>query len=334
MYNKNKHLAEKKYMDHAPTLKDIEAAYKRIEPYIHRTHVMQSQLLNHMSGGVKLYFKCENFQKSGSFKARGACNAVLSLSDEDAKKGVTTHSSGNHAAALAMAASLRKIPAYIVMPKNATKIKQNAVKGYGAEVTLCEPTQTARENTMEDIHQKTGAMIIHPYDNYDVIAGQGTVALEFLQAIPELEMIIVPIGGGGLISGIAIAAKSIKPNIKIIGVEPELANDAYKSFKVGHRIIEKNLKHTIADGLKMSIGERNFPIVQQYVDDIVTVSETSIANAMRKIWEVMKIVVEPSGAVPYAAVLEQKIQLPKRVGIVLTGGNVDLEHLPWQELLS
>lgn len=318
-------------MNQPPTLEDIKIAHQRVKPYIHHTPIMTCQFFNHLTGAT-LFFKCENFQKTGSFKVRGACNTVFVLSDSEAEKGVITHSSGNHAAALAMAASLRKIPAYIIMPDDAPKIKQATVKGFGGQVTLTP--QKMREQTMEEIREKTGATVVHPFDDYRVITGQGTIALEILDAIQNLDIILVPVGGCGLISGIAIAAKTLHPKIKIIAVEPSGADDTYRSIKAGHRITDTEHK-TIADGLRMTIGVRNFPIVQQYVDNIVTVSEEGISNAMRKIWETMKIIVEPSGAVPFAALLENKIDVKnKRVALVLTGGNVDLDKLPWQSNLN
>lgn len=314
-------------MNHPPTLEDIQAAHQRIKPYIHQTPIFTCQFFDKLFGN-SLFFKCENFQKTGSFKARGACNTVFVLNENEAEKGVITHSSGNHAAALAMAASLRNIPAYIIMPDDAPKFKQAAVKGFGGQVTLTP--QKMREETMEEVRQKTGATVIHPFDDYRVITGQGTIALEILDSIKNVDIILVPVGGCGLISGISIAAKSLQSNIKIIAVEPAGADDTYQSIKAGHRITGTE-HNTIADGLRMTIGVRNFPIVQQYVDDIVTVSEENIANAMRKIWEMMKIVVEPSGAVPFAALLEKKVNVNnKRIALVLTGGNVDLDKLPWQ----
>ncbi len=278
-----------------------------------------------------IFFKCENFQRAGAFKFRGACNAVFSLSDDEAEKGVATHSSGNHGQALALAAKLRGIPAHIVMPENSPNIKIAAVKGYGANVTLCEPTQKARENTLLNVQKETGAVFIHPYDNEDVIAGQGTAAKELLDEIPGLDMILAPIGGGGLMSGTAISCRHLKRGIKVIGTEPELANDAFLSFKMGERQFPDTTK-TVADGLRTTLSERTFRIISQHLDEIVTVSEESIIRSMRLIWERMNIIIEPSGAVPFAAVLEGGVSVSgKKAGIILTGGNLDLERLPWQE---
>jgi threonine dehydratase len=306
----------------------IRAAHERIRQHIHRTPVLTSERLDEASG-VSLFFKCENFQKIGAFKARGATNAVLSLDDATAGRGVATHSSGNHGAAVARAAKLRRIPAHIVMPSNSAKVKIRAVEGYSVQVVFCEPTEEAREATCADVIKRTGATLIHSFENEDVIAGQGTAAVELLQDVPDLDLLMCPVGGGGLLSGTAIAAKSMRPKIKVIAVEPANADDAAQSFRAGRRIVTAK-KFTIADGLRTSIGEPNFVIVQRHVDDIVTVSEEAIVAAMRIIWEAMKIVIEPSAAVPYAALLESKIDATgKRVGIILTGGNVDLDALPW-----
>lgn len=311
----------------ALNLDRIRAAHERIRAYIHRTPVLTSSRLDEASG-VKLFFKCENFQKVGAFKARGATNAVFVLDDTSAKRGVVTHSSGNHGTAVARAAKLRKIPARIVMPKNSTKVKVRAVETYGADIVFCEATQEAREATCAALIAETGATLIHPFENEDVMAGQGTAAIELLEEA-DIDLLLCPIGGGGLLCGTAIAAKSMQPKIKVIAVEPANADDAAKSFRAGKRIVTKK-NFTIADGLRTNVGERNFPIIQRYVNDVVTVSEEAIASAMRTIWETMKIVIEPSAAVPYAAILEEKIDIVgKRVGIILTGGNVDLEALPW-----
>ncbi|HEY6155719.1 MAG TPA: pyridoxal-phosphate dependent enzyme, partial [Candidatus Udaeobacter sp.] len=271
----------------------------------------------------------ENFQKIGAFKARGATNAVFALDDEIARRGVATHSSGNHGAAVARAAKLRGVPSHIVMPSNSAKVKIRSVQGYGADVIFCEPTEESRELKCAEVINKTGATLIHSFENEHVIAGQGTAAMEFLEDVPELDVIMCPVGGGGLLSGTAIAAKSMRPQITVVAVEPENADDAAQSFHAGRRLVtEKNF--TIADGLRTNIGEPNFAIIQQYVDDIVTVSEEAIVFAMRTIWETMKIVIEPSAAVPYAAIQGSKIDLGgKRVGIILTGGNIDLDALPW-----
>lgn len=309
-------------------LDTIRTAHQRIRPYIHRTPVLTNSWLNDACG-ASLFFKCENFQKIGAFKARGATNAVFALQDETARPGVATHSSGNHGAAVARAAKLRGVPAHIVMPSNSAKVKLRSVQGYGAEVTLCEPTEESREFACAEVINKTGATLIHSFENEHVIAGQGTAAMEFVEDVPDLDVIMCPIGGGGLLSGTAIAAKSMRSQIKVIAVEPENADDAAQSFRAGRRLVTEKT-FTIADGLRTNIGEPNFPIIQQYVDDIVTVSEEAIVSAMRTIWETMKIVIEPSAAVPYAAIQESKIDVGgKRVGIILTGGNIDLDALPW-----
>ena len=309
------------------TLADIRAAHARIRDKIHRTPVMTSETLNGLAGAT-LFFKCENLQKVGAFKARGATNAVFSLSDAEARRGVVTHSSGNHAAALARAAKLRGIPAYIVMPSTAPKAKVASVRRYGGEVIFCEPTLEARETTAQQVIKKTGAAFIHPYNDLRVMAGQGTTALELLEDVSDLDLMLCPVGGGGLLSGIATAAKSLKPHIKIVGVEPADADDAQRSFKAGH-IIPSVKPSTIADGLLTSLGEKTFAEIQRHVDDIVTVSEEGIVRAMRLIWEVMKIIVEPSGAVSYAAVVEGKVKVEgKRIGLILSGGNLDLDYLP------
>jgi threonine dehydratase len=322
----------------SPNLDAIRAAHQRIRPYIHRTPVLTSSRLDAASG-ASLFFKCESFQKVGAFKARGATNAVFVLDDEAARCGVATHSSGNHGAAVARAAKLRGIPAYIVMPSNSAKVKMHAVESYGAQVVFCEPTEESREIKCAEVINKTGATLIHSFENEHVIAGQGTAAVELLEEIPDLDVIMCPVGGGGLLSGTALVAKSTRPQIKVIAVEPDNADDAAQSFRAGRRLVTEK-KFTIADGLRTNIGEPNFAIVQKYVDDIVTVSEEAIVSAMRTIWETMKIVIEPSAAVPYAAIMENKIAPPslgygaasvrgKRVGIILTGGNVDLDALPW-----
>ena len=306
----------------------IRAAHEQIRAHIHRTPVLTSSRLNEASG-ASLFFKCENFQKIGAFKARGATTAVFSLDDATARRGVTTHSSGNHGAAVARAAKLRGISAHIVMPSNSAKVKVRAVEGYGAHVVFCEPTEKAREEKCAEVIKKTGATLIHSFENEHVIAGQGTAAVEFLEDIPELDVLTCPVGGGGLLAGTAMAAKSLRPQIKVIAVEPENVDDAAQSFRAGRRLVTEK-KFTIADGLRTNVGDPNFAIIQRYVDDIVTVSEEAIVRAMRTIWETMKIIVEPSAAVPFAAILENKINTAgKRAGIILTGGNVDLDALPW-----
>ena len=311
-----------------PDLAAIRTAHDRIRPYIHRTPVLTSERLNAACGG-KLCFKTENFQKAGAFKSRGAVNAVFSLDEATARRGVATHSSGNHAAALARAAKLRGIPAHIVMPSNSSKVKVRAVEGYGGRLTFCEPTQSARETTCARIIAETGATLIHPYENDAVIAGQGTAVIELLEDAPGLDVVLCPVGGGGLLAGTAIAAKALQAGIQIIATEPAGAADTYRSFQAGH-IIPLEQAATIADGLRTTIGRQNFEITRRLVDDVVIVSEEAIVAAMRAIWETMKIVVEPSGAVPYAAVLEGKVNVAgRRVGLILSGGNVDLDALPW-----
>jgi threonine dehydratase len=309
-------------------LDTIHAAHQRIRPYVHRTPVLTNSWLNDACRAT-LFFKCENFQKIGAFKARGAINAVFALDDETAQRGVATHSSGNHGAAVARAAKLRGVPAHIVMPSNSAKVKVRAVESYGAQVVFCEPTEQSREIKCAEVINKTGATLIHSFENEHVIAGQGTAAMELLEDVSDLDVIMCPVGGGGLLSGTAIGAKSMRPQIKVIAVEPENADDAAQSFRAGRRLVTEK-KFTIADGLRTNVGEPNFGIIQQYVDNIVTVSEQAIVSAMRTIWETMKIVIEPSAAVPYAAIAERVIDVEsKRVGIILTGGNVDLDALPW-----
>jgi threonine dehydratase len=302
-------------------------AHERIRPHIHRTPVLTSERLDHASG-AKLFFKCENLQKIGAFKARGATNAVFSLDDAIAKRGVATHSSGNHGTALARAAKLRGIPAHIVMPKNSARVKIRAVESFDAHIVFCEPNDAAREAACADVIAKTGATLIHSFENEDVIAGQGTAVIELLEDA-DVDLVICPVGGGGLLAGNAVAAKSLRPEIKVIAAEPANADDAAQSFRAKKRIVTEK-KFTIGDGLRTNVGERTFPIIQRYVDGIVTVSEDAIIAAMRTIWETMKIIIEPSSAVPYAAIADRKIDIAdKRVGIILTGGNVDLDALPW-----
>jgi threonine dehydratase len=309
-------------------LDSIRAAHERIRLYINHTPVLTSSRLDDASG-ASLFFKCENFQKVGAFKARGATNAVFSLDDATAMCGVATHSSGNHGAALARAAKLRGILAHIVMPSNSAKVKVRGVEAYGAHIVFCEPTEAARESACEDVIAKTGATLIHSFENEDVIAGQGTAAVELLEGVSDLDLVMCPVGGGGLLCGTAVAAKSMRPKIQVIAVEPANADDAAQSFRAG-RLIRTKKKFTIADGLRTNVGTPNFVIIERYVDDIVTVNEEAIISAMRTIWETMKIVIEPSAAVPYAAILESKIDIGgRRVGVILTGGNVDLDALPW-----
>jgi threonine dehydratase len=316
-------------MNRALDLAAIRGAHERIRPHIHRTPVLTSARLD-SANGASLFFKCENFQKVGAFKARGATNAVFMLDEASAKRGVATHSSGNHAAALSRAAKLRGVPAHIVMPSNSSKVKVHAVEGYGGRIVFCEPTQAAREQSCADVIAKTGATLIHPFENENVMAGQGTVALEFLEDVADVDLVLCPVGGGGLLCGTAVAAKTLRPKIKVIATEPANADDAAQSFRTG-RLLPIEKPDTIADGLRTNVGAPNFPIIQRYVDDIVTVSEESIVAAMRTIWETLKIIIEPSAAVPYAAILERKIDIGgRRVGIIITGGNVDLDALPWK----
>ena len=312
------------------TIRDIQQAAQRIKPYIHRTPVMTNESLN-QKVGVQVFMKCENLQKVGAFKFRGASNAVWSLTDEEAARGVVTHSSGNHAQALALAAKMRGISAYIVMPSNAPQVKKNAVAGYGGQITFCEPTLEARESTMEGIRLRTGSTVVHPYDNEKVIAGQGTAALELLEDVPDLDVIIAPVGGGGLLSGTSIAATETKKGIRVIAAEPEMADDAFRSMQAGKIIPSVNPK-TVADGSLTSLGVLTFPIIRERVEQIVTVSEAGIIETMKYVWERAKIVIEPSAATVIAVMWEKKIDLTGlRVGVILSGGNVDLERLSWQK---
>jgi threonine dehydratase len=312
-----------------PSFTDILKAHDLIRPLIHHTPVMTSRSINKISG-AEIFFKCENLQKTGAFKFRGACNAIFSLSEEDAAKGVGTHSSGNHAAALAYAASLRGIRAQIVMPFTAPEIKKKAVSGYGGEITFCEPTLQSREETLKHLVEKSGIKVIHPYNNSKVIAGQGTAALELLKEVGDIDLVMCPVGGGGLLSGTALSVKTINPKCRVIAAEPAGADDAFRSFNAGYIIPSVNPK-TIADGLLTSLGDITFPIIKENVDDIVTVSEEAIFEAMRLIWERMKIIIEPSSAVPLAALIMNKIDLKmhRRIGIILSGGNVELSKLPF-----
>ena len=306
----------------------IAQARTRISGKVNRTPVLTSTSLD-ANSGAQLYFKCENFQKCGAFKARGAANAVFALSAEEARRGVATHSSGNHAAALARAARLRGIPAHIVMPDNTAQAKRAAVARYGGEVTWCEPTLAARERAARELIAATGAILVHPYDDLAVMAGQATASVELIEAVPELDVILCPVGGGGLLGGTAVAAKTLKPSIRVIGVEPAGADDAARSFRAG-KILPSVNPNTIADGLRGALGERPFAVIRTQVDDIVTVPEEAIVAAMRQLWEVMKIIIEPSGAVPYAAIAAGVLNLSgQRVGLILTGGNLDLDSLPW-----
>jgi len=310
------------------TLTNIREARQRIDPLIHRTPVLTSETLNRRSG-AKLFFKCENFQRAGAFKMRGAANAVLSLSETERQRGVATHSSGNHGQALAKAAQSVGIPAYIVMPRTAPKVKQQAVAEYGAEIIFCEPTLQAREDTLAQVIEKTGATFVHPYNNERVITGQATAVLELVEDTETLDVVMAPVGGGGLLSGTALSTHYLLPQAEVIAGEPTGADDAYHSLKAGE-IIPSEKPNTIADGLLTSLGDKTFPIIQQYVKEIITVSDEEIIAAMRLIWERMKIIIEPSCAVPLAALLKHSDKFTdRRVGIILTGGNVDLSSLPF-----
>ena len=311
-----------------PQLADIQAAHSRIRPFIHWTPVMSSKQLNSLFD-CELFFKCENFQKVGAFKFRGAMNAVLSLTDEEKRKGVVTHSSGNHAAALALAARMNVVKANIVMPENAPVVKKNAVAGYGAEITYCKPTLQAREEATRIIMEKTGATLVHPYDNYNVICGQGTSALELLNEKSDLEIIIAPIGGGGLMSGTSTCVKGIDSRIQVIGAEPLNADDAYKSFNSG-TIVPSINPLTVADGLLTSLSELTFEIIRKNVDKIFTAKEESIIECMLLVWERMKIIIEPSSATVLAIVKENPdFFRGKKAGLIISGGNVDFRKLPF-----
>jgi threonine dehydratase len=311
-----------------PELDDIRRAHARIKPFIHRTPVLTSKLLNEMFS-CELYFKCENFQKVGAFKFRGATNAVLSLSAEEKKRGVVTHSSGNHAAALALAAAMNGIKANIVMPENAPVVKKNAVAGYGADITYCTPTLKAREETTRRIMEQTGATLIHPYDNFNVICGQGTAALELLEEKSDLDIVIAPVGGGGLMSGTSACAKGINRNIQVIGAEPFNAQDAFTSFNSGVLTPSVN-PVTCADGLLTSLSELTFTVIRKNTDKIFTAKEESIISCMLLVWERMKIIIEPSSATVLAIVMENpEFFRGKKVGLIISGGNVDFRKLPF-----
>ncbi|MCL3779826.1 pyridoxal-phosphate dependent enzyme [Prolixibacteraceae bacterium JC049] len=312
-----------------PEYIDVEAAHERIRSVIHKTPVFTCSALNKKTK-AELYFKCENFQRVGAFKFRGASNAVMQLTEEEKQKGVATHSSGNHGAALALAAKLNNVPSTIVVPINAPTIKKEAISEFGGRIMICEPTLKDREDTLQIVVDQEDATVIHPYNNFNVIAGQGTCAKEFLEEVSNLDIVMTPVGGGGLLAGTALSVKAISPKTKVIAAEPKNADDAYRSFKDGVLYPSVN-PQTIADGLLTSVGEINFEIIKEKVDDIMTVSEESIVDAMRMIWERMNIIIEPSSAVPLAAVLENEaIFAGKKVGIILTGGNLNLEKLPFK----
>lgn len=308
-----------------PDKQTISDAHERIKTYISHTPVMTSQSVNDRTG-CNVFFKCENFQKVGAFKARGAMNAALSLTPEQRAKGIATHSSGNHAQAIARAAKILGIKSYIVMPRTAPEIKKRGVKGYGGEIFECEPTLQAREATLAEVINKTGATEIHPFNNYDVIAGQATAAKELFEEVGHLNVIMAPVGGGGLLSGTALAAKYFSPNTIVIAGEPAGSDDAYRSMKSGK--IEQAQSNTIADGLLTTLGDKTFPIIIEHVTEIITVTDEEIIDALKLVWERMKIIIEPSCAVPLAALLKEKERFAgKRVGIILSGGNVDLERV-------
>ncbi|TVQ27544.1 MAG: pyridoxal-phosphate dependent enzyme [Wenzhouxiangella sp.] len=308
-----------------PDFRDIEVAARRLDGQAHRTPVLTSSYFNGVTG-AELYFKCENFQKVGAFKFRGACNAIGALSAEVARRGIVTHSSGNHGQAVALAAAMNGLKAVVVMPKDSARVKLDAVRGYGGEVVLCEPGTANREATVRELIDRYGYHEIPPYDHPDIIAGQGTAALELLQDVPDLDVIMAPVGGGGLISGTAIAAKHHNPDIRVIAAEPANADDAARSFRSG-RIEPAAKTHTIADGLRATLGTLTFAVIQRHVDEIVTVSEQAIIDTTRAVWARMKIIIEPSCAVPLAALIEGRYDARgQKVGIILTGGNVDIDQ--------
>ena len=315
-----------------PTLDDMLEAHERIKPYIHRTPVLTSQFLNKLAG-CEMFFKCENFQKAGAFKVRGASNAVFGLSEEEAKKGVCTHSSGNHALSLSYAAGRRGIPCNVVMPYSAPEAKKAAVRGYGGIITECEPSTTSREEVFAKVQAETGGDFVHPYNDPRVIAGQATCSREFLEQMEERgvkpDMVVAPIGGGGMISGTCLTLSNLAPDVKIYAAEPLNADDAARSFKAGH-IIADDAPSTVADGLKVPLKDLTWHFVSNYVTDILTATEEEIIEAMKLTWTHMKIVIEPSCAVPLAVILKNKdVFAGKKVGVIITGGNVDLDKLPW-----
>ncbi|MEI6899470.1 MAG: pyridoxal-phosphate dependent enzyme [Bacteroidota bacterium] len=315
-------------INNVPTADQLIQAATRIRPFVNKTPVFTSNTLNHLLE-AEVFLKCENFQKVGAFKARGAMNAILQLTPLERQAGVATHSSGNHAQALSWGASILEIPAYIVMPANSSRVKVNDVKDYGGQVTFCEPTLEARESTLEKILKEKKATEIHPYNNFNIICGQSTATIELLDEIANLDIVMAPVGGGGLLSGTSLAVHYFSPGTKVIAAEPENASDAFQSF-YSQKFIPSVNPDTIADGLRTSLGSLTFPIILKYVDEIVTVSEPSIIHATRWIWERMKILIEPSSAVTVAALLEGKINIEgKRVALIISGGNVDLDHLPW-----
>ncbi|MCR4265128.1 beta-hydroxyaspartate dehydratase BhcB [Nitratireductor sp. ZSWI3] len=313
-----------------PTYADVEAAHERIRPHIHRTPILASSYINGLAG-AELFFKCENFQKAGAFKARGASNAVFGLDEEMASVGVATHSSGNHALSLAYAAGKRGIPVTVVMPRTAPEPKKAAVRGYGGRIVECEPSTSSREAVFAEVVAETGAEFVHPYNDPRVIAGQATCSKEIIEDLGEIDAVVAPIGGGGMVSGCCLTLSTIAPRTRVYAAEPKNADDAYRSFKAGH-IIADDAPVTVADGLKVPLKELTWHFVSRHVDDILTATEEEIVAAMRLIWERMKIVMEPSSAVPLATILKNReLFAGKRVGVVITGGNVDLGRLPWAE---
>ncbi len=311
-----------------PTIDDVLAARERIAPYVHKTPVLTSSFLDELTG-AKLFFKCENLQKAGAFKVRGACNAVFGLADDMLARGVATHSSGNHALSLSYAAGRRGIPCQVVMPRTAPQAKKDAVRGYGGIVTECDPSTSSREETFAKIHAETGADFVHPYNDPRVIAGQGTCSAELIEQVENLDSVIAPIGGGGMISGTCLSLSNLAPDVKIYAAEPDQADDAARSFRAGY-IIADDAPKTVADGLLVPLKELTWHFVQKHVTDILTTSDPEIIEAMKLIWKRMKIVMEPSSAVPLATILKNKeIFAGKRVGVIITGGNVDLDALPW-----
>lgn len=319
-----------KKLDHIPTAADIEETHTAIAHMIHRTPVLTCESINQIVG-ADLYFKCENFQKIGAFKMRGASSAALRLSEAEKAKGLTTHSSGNHAQAVARSAKILGIPAYIVMPENAPVIKQNATRGYGAEIIHCGSTIEARESKLKEVLAKTDATFIHPFDDYNVIAGQATTAKELIEDAGPFDIVMAPVGGGGLMSGTALSVKYFGDGARVFGAEPKEVDDAYRSMQKGS--IQKNPTiNTIADGLRTNLGPKTFDIISNHVEQILTVSEEAIIDAMQLTWERMKIIIEPSCAVPLAAVMTNQEHFKgKKVGLILTGGNVDLAQLPFKK---
>jgi len=311
-----------------PDLQALQAARARIAPHIHRTPVMTSRLLDE-AAGTAVFCKCENLQRIGAFKIRGATNALMSAPEELIGRGVATHSSGNHGAALARAASVRGVPAYIVMPETASRVKIAAVESYGGRITYCSSDPANRRQMLDKVTADTGAHLVHPFDDYRIIAGQGTAGLELVEQVPDLDTVLAPVGGGGLLSGVALAVRALEPDTRVIGVEPAQVDDAARSFRSG-RITPVPGATSIADGLLTTIGEKTFAVIREHVDDIVTVDEAEIIAAMRFVWTRMKLVIEPSAAVPLAALLGGKLAVPgRRVGVIVSGGNVDLDRLPW-----